>query len=125
MGDRLAMKVYLNFEGTRKKIGLSKKWVAEKDISDILQLFVDDYNTKNPGGELDIGKMCICEMSGTEMELTKNIGEGVQEYQDLLIQEKTEVVAPFVEAVLAGAAGGAPVYAGGKKEGPATTKDRF
>ena len=61
--------------------------------------------------------------SGTAIPLSAKIGDAIQDYQDLVVEEKKEKVDPFVQAVLDGAVPSAPHGGGGeKKEGGG---DRF
>jgi len=117
--------VYLHHDGALSmKAKLPKKWKTEKCVSDILELFVEDYNKKNKDIPLDIANLGIFEKTGTPIPLNASIGTAIQDYQDLVVDEKKEVVAPFVQAVLDGVKPNSS-SSGQPKEGKGTTKDRF
>ena len=52
------MKVYLHFDGECKmKVKLPKKWPAEKDVTAIIEMFVENHNGKSPDNQLDATKV--------------------------------------------------------------------
>ena len=52
------MKVYLHFNGELAlKVKLPKKWPAEKNVTAIIEMFVENHNSKNPDSQLDVAKI--------------------------------------------------------------------
>jgi len=52
------MKVYLHFNGELAlKVKLPKKWPAEKNVTAIIEMFVENHNSKNPDSQLDAAKI--------------------------------------------------------------------
>jgi len=120
------MKVYLNHNEAKLKVKIPKKWKSEKKVRDVLQIFVDDFNRKNSDIPLDIATLGVFETTGTPIPLDATIGDALQDFQDLVVDEQKEVAHPFVQAVLDGADLAKQANSTGqRKAGPGTTTDRF
>lgn len=51
-------KVYIHFEEAgaphkTSKLSLPKKWMTEKQVSSVIELFVDSYNKENPDNAIE------------------------------------------------------------------------
>lgn len=49
----MSMKIYVHYEADgapekTSKMTIPKKWVAEKCVADVIELFAEGYNKKNP-----------------------------------------------------------------------------
>eukprot|EP00656_Telonema_subtile_P042580 TRINITY_DN482_c0_g2_i4.p1 TRINITY_DN482_c0_g2~~TRINITY_DN482_c0_g2_i4.p1 ORF type:complete len:329 (-),score=117.14 TRINITY_DN482_c0_g2_i4:614-1600(-) len=88
------MKVYIYFEGKQLiKTKLPKSWY-DQECSKVTEMFVDYYNKKNPGGEVQLDKLQLTELkSGTLIPASGKISELIQPYADLQVVEQAEVAA--------------------------------
>jgi len=87
------MKVYIYFEGKQLiKTSLPKSWLDGECVK-VTQMFVDYYNKKHPGGELDVTKLQLTELkSGTVIPANGTISALIQPYADLQVVELHEDV---------------------------------
>jgi len=104
------MKVYIHFEQEgfpekTSKLSVPKKWVQEKNVVDVVGLFTDAYNTKNPENALDKDNVHLSTSSKSEgVEIFNNdkVCEALTDKSDYFIRlgplnrEKVST-APIVE----------------------------
>jgi len=78
------MKVYLHY-GTDKdmKVKLPKKWVQEKKVEAIMQMWLDAYNKKNPDNQIELDRVRFTEKNGTAIPRHGDISSCCQDYQDI------------------------------------------
>jgi hypothetical protein len=68
----MSIKVYIHYDGKNggeqktSKIGVPKSWLT-KNVSDIIGLFVDGYNKKNPENVLDVVEVHLADAEGNKI----------------------------------------------------------
>lgn len=85
------MRVYIKFAGHAEfpphevKIKLPASWIASGKVEQILSLFLDAYNKKFPGRELEPGQVSVLSHQDQVLPITGAIKDGVKEYDELKV----------------------------------------
>jgi len=96
--NKMSYKVYLYHDDVKQKIKVPKKWVAEKKVEAVIQLWTDGYNSKNADATVDVSRVRFTEKNGTEIPRHGPISSSCQDYQDIMVvidpEESSEAVDP-------------------------------
>merc|ERR1712166_322539 len=88
MGENQArtMKVYLHFRDEKDmKVKLPKKWVEERKVEAVMQMWLDAINKKYPDDQLSIDRVKFTEKNGTAISRHGAISSCCQDYQDIFV----------------------------------------
>lgn len=98
------MKVYIHYEpeegkGPAKttKLTVPKKWVAEKTVADVIELFTDNYNKTNPDFAVDKDAVHVINNSQEQIYSDANIGTVMEDRYDYYIKPGVYVTPPAAE----------------------------
>jgi hypothetical protein len=83
-------KVYLHYEGVGApqktlKLSIPKKWMENKCVSDVIELFTDSYNKANPEHAID-KELCHLDADGEKIYSNDIIGTVLQDRYDYHIK---------------------------------------
>jgi disease resistance protein len=78
------------------KVKLPKKWVQDKKVEAIMQMWLDAYNKKHPEDELPLDRIRFTEKNGTLIPRYGAIATCCQDYQDIFVVIE-EIVAAEAE----------------------------
>jgi hypothetical protein len=87
----MSLKVYLHYElagvpHKTSKLSVPKKWVAEKLVSDVIELFTDSYNKANPNDAIEKDEVHLIDSNEEKIYSNEIIGNVLQDRYDYRIK---------------------------------------
>jgi hypothetical protein len=96
----MSIKVYLHYEldgvpHKTLKLSVPKKWVSEKAVSNVIELFTDSYNKVNPDHSINKDEVHLVNNSGEKIYSSAIIGDFLQDRYDYFIKPGCHVESVF------------------------------
>lgn len=99
----MSLKIYIiieeeGFPALKSKIQVPKSW-AEREVGDVMKLFADGYNKKNPDTPIDISRVHFETKDGGKVFTNDKVSAGLEDLEDYYIKHGVHLREQRTEAI--------------------------